>query len=574
MKRSGARFQTAKKARNEFPGGGVGSGGALAALPALLPLLAVFFLFLLPALASLSAGFRTAPGAGLPHAGLPHAALPRSALSVTLFTLKQALLSTLLALLLGLPGAWFGVKRRFLRALTGIPFAMPPVLVVLAFVLFFGRSGWLNRFFMTVTGAETGPLNILYRPAAVILAHGFYNFPIVVRLAGDGIAAARKSWAQAAESLGASPFRAALTVVLPIAAPSLLTSSLLVFLYCFTSFAIVLALGGGPAVTTVAVEIYRHARISMDFRTAGMLAVTETLFSLAVFFLYILADRAFHRERETGRAAAGEERPGRETAGSGAARAGYAALLFLLVLLPLLAIPVQSFLVRSGWRGAPALSLKNWTASALRVFPALGRSLFLAALSASFAALLALLAAAGAHFAGEKSLFGRALRLSAALPLVSSGVTLGLGYYLLYGRGAVPSGIVAVGLLAAFHAVIALPFAFNAVYQGYRDVPAGIARAAATLGAAPFARLATVEIPLAAARFRTAWAFAAAISLGELNGVLLIGPDGFETLPVLVYRAAGAYRYGEACAAGTMLIASCAAAFLLSEKKKEGRFVP
>ncbi|MDR3160976.1 MAG: iron ABC transporter permease, partial [Spirochaetaceae bacterium] len=64
---------------------------------------------------------------------------------------------------------------------------------------------------------------------------------------------------------------------------------------------------------------------------------------------------------------------------------------------------------------------------------------------------------------------------------------------------------------------------------------------------------------------RSAWAFSAAISLGELNAVLMLGLEGWETLPLLVYRAAGAYRYGTACAAGTLLMACCAGAFLLSE---------
>jgi thiamine transport system permease protein len=102
-------------------------------------------------------------------------------LHITLFTLKQASLSVLVSLALGLPGAWsIGTNRsRFtplLRALTAIPFAMPSILVVLGFVLFFGNSGWVNSFFAIFTGK--GSLNILYKPEAIVVAHGFFNFQI------------------------------------------------------------------------------------------------------------------------------------------------------------------------------------------------------------------------------------------------------------------------------------------------------------------------------------------------------------------------------------------------------------
>ncbi|MDR2747765.1 MAG: ABC transporter permease subunit, partial [Treponema sp.] len=274
-----------------------------------LPVLAAALcFFILPYLSALSApflgGLRAALRGGVPQA-LENPALFRTAL----FTVKQAALSTLAALALGLPGAWLlgtvladgvsPVKRFFavlIRALTGIPFAMPPILVVLAFVLFFGNNGWVNRIATAFTGASEGPLRILYKPSAVILAHGFYNFPLVIRLFGDGIAQARRAYAPAAASLGASPFITALTVILPVCFPSFMAACLLAFLYSFTSFAVVLVLGGGPGATTLPVEIYRYARITLDFQSAGVLALTETLIALTVFLAYAF----FNRGRKTG----------------------------------------------------------------------------------------------------------------------------------------------------------------------------------------------------------------------------------------------------------------------------------
>jgi thiamine transport system permease protein len=540
-------------------------------LLALLPLAAVFFAFALPYAAALAAGLG-ASASGYSALGNP------GLLRLAGFTARQAALSVLLALALGLPGAWFIGSGRLrpssaafacLRSLTGIPFAMPPILVVLGFVLFFGNSGWANRALAGALGLEQGPLRVLYRPSAIILAHGFYNFPLVIRLAGDGIAQARKAYAPAAASLGASPLMAAVTVLFPLVLPSIVSAALLAFLYSFASFAVVLVLGGGPAATTLAVEIYRYARISLDFHNAGALALMETLIAAAVFVLYLFF------ERRTAGAMEIWERPLDERRGQGGrlALGVYALALFVFVLGPLLSVPLESFLYQPS-RGAPArLSLRWWFALGDRVAPALARTALLAALSATLACVLAALAAAAAQNLKLASPSGRSspaslIRFCAVMPLFSSGIGLGFGWLSLYGRDHSRS----LFAVAVLHAVTALPFAFNSISRGLESIPRNTANAAAALGADPLRRALTVDIPLTLGRLRSAWGFSAVISMGELNAVMMLGLENYETLPLLIYRAVGSYRYGTACAAGTTLILACAAAFALSDagRRKDG----
>jgi thiamine transport system permease protein len=195
------------------------------------------------------------------------------------------------------------------------------------------------------------------------------------------------------------------------------------------------------------------------------------------------------------------------------------------------------------------------------LIPALGRSLLLAGIAASFACFLAVIAAAAAKNAGQGSFLETLLRSAAAVPLVSSGIVLGLGWLMVYGREQSRS----IWALALIHGISALPFAFNSVSAGLRDLPPNTLNAASVFGAGPVRRILTVELPLSARRLRSAWAFSAAISLGELNGVLMLGMEKWETLPLLIYRAVGAYRYGIACAAGTILVICFITAFLVSE---------
>jgi thiamine transport system permease protein len=435
---------------------------------------------------------------------------------------------------------------------------MPPILVVLGFVLFFGNAGWANRLLAGLSGGgDNGPLRILYRPEAIILAHGFYNFPLVIRLAGDGIAQARKSYAAGAASLGASGLVTALTVLFPLALPSLLAAVFLVFLYCFTSFALVLVLGGGPAATTLAVEIYRYARISLNYSGAGALAMAETFVAVLVFSGYLFCvSRQRRYIQQTG---APMETRGSSFAGR-ALLGFYALAIVVLVIGPLVSIPAESFLVRSSRSAVPSLSLRWWRDLGEQVLPALGRSVVLAALSASIAVFVGALGASAAKMAGGG--LAALTRFSLSLPLSSSGIVLGLGWTVLYGR----SGAGTLAAVACLHAVAALPFVYASISEGLNSIPPSVPAAARVFGASPLQAMFTVELPMALRRLCSAWGFAAAISLGELNAILMLGMDRWETLPLLIYRAAGAYRYGTACAAGTLLLACCFGAFIFSEK--------
>ena len=534
-------------------------------LLALLPVLAVILFFVLPYSASLWRAFG--------ERGETSVWENTALLRITVFTFKQALCSVPVSLALGLPGAWFlGTGRSaftpILRTLTAIPFAMPSILVVLGFVLFFGNSGWVNTallaFNKTTNGANEAPLQILYKPEAVILAHGFLNFPLVIRLVGDGLGRAKGAYAPVAASLGASPIKTIFTVILPLTVPAILSAALLVFLYCFTSFAIVLVLGGGPASTTLAVEIYRHARIFLNYHSAGVLALIETLIAISLFLTYVLLGKKSRSVRTDIHEWA---MAGKESRLSRIFRYIYFTVMAFFILGPLLSIPVESLLYKPTRSAAQLLSFRWWTNLGDTCLPALSRSLLLAFLSATTACILAFLASGSVKILEEtsgNSTAAHLIRFFAAAPIVSSGIVMGLGWLIFYGRSFARTP----AALVMLHAVTALPFAFNFISEGFRSLPANTMKAAAVFGADPLRALLTTALPLSLPRIRSAWGFAAALSMGEANAVIMLGMEGWETLPLYIYRAIGAYRYGTACAAGTLLILGCAACFLLSEARK------
>jgi thiamine transport system permease protein len=177
------------------------------------------------------------------------AALPQF-LNTILFTFYQAGLSTLLTLLVGLPIAYlfshFDFRGKpFLRAITAVPFMLPTVVVAAGFTALLGPRGWINLALMDIFNLSSPPISFVGTLTAILIAHVFYNTTIVIRLVGNSWAQLDPRLAHAARVLGADSTSVLREITLPLLRPSLMAAILLVFLFDFTSFGVVLLLGGG-----------------------------------------------------------------------------------------------------------------------------------------------------------------------------------------------------------------------------------------------------------------------------------------------------------------------------------------
>src|SRR5512142_1752918 len=184
----------------------------------------------------------------------------RLAAETLLFTLYQAVLSTLLTLVVGLPAAYLFSRFEFtgkslLRALTAVPFMLPTVVVAAGFNALLGPRGLVNVMLMNALGQSAPSITFVGTLGAILLAHVFYNTTIVIRLVGNALSRFDPRLEQAARSLGADNRRVWWNISLPLLRPSLLAASVLVFLFDFTSFGVILLLGG-LFYDTATAEIY------------------------------------------------------------------------------------------------------------------------------------------------------------------------------------------------------------------------------------------------------------------------------------------------------------------------------
>ncbi len=502
---------------------------------------------------------------------------------VILFTVEQAAISTVFSLLLGFPGAYLLARKNFpgkslLKAATAIPFVLPSILAVLGFVIFFGNNGYLNRLFMRLFQLKEPPLKILYSMKAIILAHGFYNFPIAMRIITALWERLSIHQSHAAHSLGAGQIRSFFSITLPQLFPAILSAASLIFLFCFSSFAIILVLGGGPRYTTIEVEIYRLAMVSFNDAGASSLATAGIIFSF--FLMYI----TLHFQSKTSQHEDFILPPEPYKKEEKKRTFNLYIFLYLFLLLLLVAGPLVSIIVKSlhypvSRAGKELFSFRNYTGLfhsqrgtfSTLTLTAIKNSL----LFASATVLLAVPTGTILSYFSVKRWIGnrtitRAMDTLFMLPMIVSSVIIGLGYMII--RKTLPSGIAGGKILIILaHTVIAYPFVIRSVTGVLEKIKPSLTHAAESLGASPFKVFTEIEMPLLKGALITGGAFAFALSLGELNATILLAKGDTVTIPLVLYRLIGSYNFYGACALGTILVILTFTAFLAMEKLNTGK---
>lgn len=551
--------------------------GLRSALPLALPLLflAVFLCYPLATIGALSAAPSAVSGGELVATLLR----PGIYAETVVLSAVQAGASTLLTLALGLPAAYAFARYRFrgdrlLRALAGVPFVMPAVVVAAAFAALLGPRGLANTALQGLLGLDQPPIQLLGTLPMILIAHAFYNVSVVIRIVGGFWSAIDPRLESAAATLGASRWQTLWRVTLPLALPAIGSAAALVFLFTFGSFGVVLLLGNARW-ATLEVEIYRQTAQLLRLDVAAALALIQMLATVA---LGLVNNRLQART-----AAPLAMRPASDTRaaprGPGPrALAGFAAAVSLLLCgLPLAALVAGSLPLDGGldpanlFRYFIALE-RNPRGAAFFVPPleAIRNSVAAATATAGLALALGLpLAVAMTSVRGRRSAIApAALDTLLLLPLGTSAVTLGLGYIVAFNRPPLQM-VGSPWLIPLAHTLIALPFVVRTLTPALRALDPRLRQAAAVLGSPPWRARLEIDLPLLAQPLIAALAFAFATSLGEFGASLLISRPEFPTVPVVIARLLsqpGALNYGQALAMSSLLMAVTAAGMLLIDR--------
>lgn len=477
------------------------------------------------------------------------------------FTTWQAVVSTLLTFVIATPMAWALANRRFVgarfaRVAVTIPFVLPTVVVAGAFIAL------MDRF-----GLDSGTVRLRHTVWAILLAHAFFNVAVVVRTVGGFWNQLDRGPEEVARTLGASPWRAFRAVTLPRLMPSLASAASIVFLFTFSSFAVVLLLGG-PRRSTVETEIYRWAVNLSDVSTAAALSVVQMVAIVALVLLNVRLQRVTARRQELITNRARRVRSGRDRVLLAVA------LLFpaSFLVLPIAVLVERSLSVGDGWSTSHYSSLGE----RVRLLPvsaldAVANSLAFAVAAAGMALIVGGLAAI--VIVHGRSAWGRVLDLAVLLPLGTSAVTLGFGVLITLDRGIFDLRG-SWWIVPITQSLIGIPFVIRAVVPVLRAIDPATREAAATLGAGPSAVRREIDLRVGARALATGVGFAFAVSLGEFGATSFVGrrPD-LLTVPLAIERLLGTpgdLLRGQAMALSVILMIVTAIVVLVSDRVHPG----
>jgi thiamine transport system permease protein len=474
---------------------------------------------------------------------------------VVWFTLWQAVASTVLTLLVALPASYVLGRYAFpgrgvALAIVTVPFVLPTVVVALAFLA------------VLPEGLERGW-------AAILAAHVFFNVAVVVRVVGTFWSTLDRRVSEAAATLGAGPWRSFREVTLPLLAPSLAAAAAIVFLFSFTSFGVVLILGG-PRYSTIETEIYNQAVRIFDLHAAAVLALVQLV---CVALAVLVATRLEAKLAVRGQLRRPQDvlQPTRTT-GEKAFVAGTLGALGLFLGLPLAVLVERSLAVGDGYGFEAYRELTRPTGALLATpWEAIANSLVYATTAASIAVVVGGLAAFA--IAGSRDGGTRILDALLMLPLGASAVMLGFGFVIAFDTA--PLDLRSEPwIVPVAQALVAIPFVVRLVAPTLRAIDERQREAAAVLGASPGRVRREIDLPVAGRALAVAAGFAFAISLGEFGATVFLARPDSPTLPVAIFRflgRPGELNVGQAYALAVVLMVVTGVSILLIERLRGSR---
>ena len=443
---------------------------------------------------------------------------------------------------------------------------LPTVVVAAGFSALLGPRGLIHTIY------PLSSFNFIGTLTAILIAHVFYNTTIIIRVVGNALSSMDPRLEAAARSLGADSLRVWWNVTLPLLRPSLLASSLLVFLFDFTSFGVILLLGGSQF-ATLEVEIYLRVLRLPNLPLAALLSVTQLICTMVFSILYSRFASRSTIQTAPRSAASNIRRP--KTLLEKIFVVAFIFLLSSFFFLPLSALPLRSLSRLEADRGQRGEIQYGFTTDYYRelfinrrgsVFyvPPIRATANSLGYAGATVALSLLLGFPAAFALAKQTRLERVLDPLIMLPLGSSAVMLGLGFILAYG-----AWLTSPLLVPFAHTLVALPFVIRTLQPAIALIPQRLRQAAASLGASPREVWKNIDLPILRRATLAAATFAFTISLGEFGATLLIARPEYPTIPVAIERflsQPGGLNYGQAMAMSTILMLLTLTSILLIEK--------
>jgi len=474
---------------------------------------------------------------------------------VTQFSFYQATLSTLLSVSFAIPVSHALSRRRFwgrtlLIKLFATTLVLPVLVGVFGLLAIYGNSGLLAQFFQWFDGRL--PFSI-YGLNGILLAHFFFNLPYASRLLLQALESIPDEQHKLCAHLGMSHWDKFRWVEWPRVRQQLPHVCGLVFMLCFTSFATVMALGGGPKSTTIELAIYQAIKFDFDLQAGALLALWQMLLCSV---LYLSIQKLAKPVDVTAGNVSGDYVVSRDSVFARCWDWGWIALVCLLVIPPLLMVVIAGL-------NSSILTV----ISDSKFWHALSSSLQVALL----ASVLSLVAGIGILMTSRwwrvraRNNYANALELSGTIILVTPGLVVSTGLFLLL-RSMTDAFSFAFWVVITVNGLMALPYVVKTLAQPMLQIEQQYQLLCASLGLHGWQRFKIIEARALSKPIAHAFAISFLLSMGDLSAIALFGSQDFRTLPLYLFQLLGSYQMQSAAVVSLTLLMLSVGCFVVIEK--------
>ena len=462
----------------------------------------------------------------------------RSLGAASLATLATVALGLVVSTYLAFCPAW---GRRLIASILLLAMISPPFVSALAYILLFGRRGWVTYHLL---GWQWNP----YGMHGVILLQVLNYLPLACLLISAAFSRLDRALLHAAQDLGATPIKAFLTVALPLAWPGIAVAVLLIFMKCFSDFGTPIVVGG--RFTVLATEAYLNMIGKGQTALACAMCVLMLLPGLWGLSLWPRILREPGGSTSTTQALTQRQKEDFSLGRVANTTLGTVSwLLILLLALQYVVLFLAAILDQQQGHWVPTMQYFEMIDQTRK--ESFARSLIYALWSASLATLLGvsiafLIERNGKKYAGI--LYGILL-----LPYMVPGPFFGIGYVLAFHHGFFPLTGTAL-IVVLNHLFRQLPVNVKTARAGLLQIAPDLELAAQDLGAGWWRRLRTIIVPLLAPAWRVGWINAFTSAMTSLGAIIFLITPSTKVATVELFNALRDGDYGLGAALACILV--------------------
>jgi putative spermidine/putrescine transport system permease protein len=220
---------------------------------------------------------------------------------VFLDTVWICFLTAISTLIVGYPLAYAlvhtqnAIVKSTLLVIVVTPLFLGEVVRTYSWIIVLGNNGFINSVLMNL-GIVKQPVQFMFTTFGVVVALVHVTMPVMVIMLAAGLSHIDRDFQKAAESLGAGPVRAFLTVTLPLSMPGVVAGVTTAFAWTFSAFATPQLIGGGR-VNMISNLVYQLGFASFNFPFAASLCVAGLALTIVVLSMLRLAARPLENIR-------------------------------------------------------------------------------------------------------------------------------------------------------------------------------------------------------------------------------------------------------------------------------------